>query len=273
MKPQLSIAYSIPVLLILSVGCGEQTGTTGRPATRTPGTALASAASISVTYKYSGQFARYDEASDAEFRTSAKPEPFARAHAVELCDEEGERRLKVAFDLPSEGNRSPSIVARFRFTGQGAQIRKTTLDQRWETRYIFQNEDADLRLGIPRVETYDLTTGKKVSETKNIRLVSLVAGRPKGSVSSEVAKDFSRRVMSQTWAERSWGFLGDEFCYEGGKEVFVSSFVRDVATGLLVSESVKRGELPRDYHHYELVVISWPDGQIPGTKIDLVPGK
>ena len=273
MKPlRALIACSISVLIILSAGCGEQKSTTGPAASRTLDTSLASASRISVAYKYSGEVAHHDIASDAEFRTGVKPDPFARAHADGLCDEDGERRLKVTFDLLGEGERSCTVVARFRFTGQGAQIRKATLDQWWETRYIFHNEDADLRLGIPRVETYDLITGKKVSETKNIRLVSLVGGKPEGMVSSEVAKDFSRRVMSQTWDERPWGFSGDEFCYENGKVVFASSFVRDVATGLLVSEEVKKGELPRDYHHYELVVISWPDGEIPGTKIDLVPG-
>jgi hypothetical protein len=226
-----------------------------------------------VEYKYDGDVARFDIASDANFRADADPTAFARAHAEGRCDEDGERRLKVRFEIPGENSRSCSIDARFRFTGQGAQIRKATLDQRWETRYVFENEDGDLRLGIPRVETYDLTTGTKVSETKNIHLVSLVDGNPVGSVSSEIAKDFSRRVRSQTWNERPWGFSGEELCYEDGKVVFASSFVRDVATGLLVREEVKKGQLPRDYHHYELVVISWPDGIIPGTKIDLVPGR
>jgi len=271
-RPRVLIVCGISLVITLSAGCGEQKSTTGPTSSRALGTSLAAAGRISVAYKYSGEVSRHDIASDAEFRAGAKLDPFARARADGLCDEDGERRLKVTFELPGEGGRSCPVVARFRFTGQGAQIRKATLDQRWETQYIFDNEDADLRLGIPRVETYDLTTRKKVSETKNIRLVSLVGGKPKGMVSSEVAKDFGRRVVSQTWDQRRWGFSGDEFCYYDGKVVFASSFVRDVATGLLVSEQVKKGELPRDYHHYELVVISWPDGAIPGTKIDLVPG-
>lgn len=272
------LACALLFAVLVVAGCTEDTKTasgdhkktSGHAVARTPGSSIASAPTISVTYSYGGDVG-HDIASEAKFRTVENGEPFAVAHGAELFDEDRERRLRVTFDLPCEGSQRCSIVARFRFTGQGAQIRKATLDQRWETRYIFQNEDADLRLGIPRVETYDLTTGKRVAETKNIKLVALSGGKPKGTVSSQLAKDFSRLVISQTWSERPWGFSGEEYCYEDGKVVFISSFVRDVATGLLVSETVNKGALPRDYHHYELVVISWPDGEIPGNKIDLVP--
>jgi hypothetical protein len=264
------LACVLPFVILVLAGC-EQKKTTGQAVRRTLGTSIASAPTISVTYSYGGDVGRHGIASEAKFRTVENGESFAVAHGAELCDEDRERRLRATFDLPCDGNQRCSIVARFRFTGQGAQIRKATLDQRWETRYIFQNEDADLRLGIPRVETYDLTTGKKVAETRNIKLVALGGGKPEDAVSSKLAKDFSRRVISQTWSERRWGFSGEECCYEGGKLVFLSSFVRDLATGLMVSEIVNKGSLPRDYHHYELVVISWPDGEIPGTKIDLVP--
>lgn len=237
---------------------------------RTLDASLASAASISVIYSYSGMDGKYGIASEAEFHTGNHPDPFAHAYGAGMCDEDGERRYKVKFNLPGEGNKVVSLVARFRFTGQGAQIRKATLDQRWETRYIFPDENADLRLGIPRVETFDLATGKKVAETKNIKLMP-PSGKATSRLSSKITKDFMGDVISQSWNERLRQFSGEEYCYDDDRLVFVSSFVRDVATGLIVSEMVKKGRCPRDYHHYELVVISWPDDRMVCPKVDLVP--
>jgi len=235
--------------MLVNAGCSKEQQTDGQVATgenagrkaaaRTLGPTITSGSGVSVKYP---SYDKYDIASEARFLTTKESQPFVIAHGVGTLDEDGERRYKVNFELPGDGNQSSSLVARFRFTGQGAQIRKATLDQRWETHYIFPNEDSDLRLGIPRVETYDLVTGAMVAETKNIQLMPL---------------------------DHGWHFSGQEYCYEDGKLVFVSSFVRDGATGLLISENIQKGKLPRDYHHYELVVISWPEGGL--SKIDLVP--
>ena len=234
-------------------------------------TSISLAPIISVEYSYSGKDAIYGIATEARFKTNRSSIPFATARAVGICDEVGERRYKVIFKLPGKGNQTDFLVARFRFTGQGAQIRKVTLSNRWETHYIFPIEKGDLRLGIPRVETYDLATGKKVAETKNIRVVPLINNATERAVSSQIVKDFRGFVISQTWKNRTWAFSGEEHCYENDRLVFVSTFIRDLATGLLIKETIKKGKLPRDYHHYELVVISWPDGSMMGTKIDLVP--
>lgn len=235
--------------MLVNAGCDKKQETdsqvaTGenasrKAATRTLGSTITSGSSVSVEYS---SYDKHGIALEARFLTAKESQPFVVSRGVGTLDEDGERRYKVNFELPGDGNQSSSLVARFRFTGQGAQIRKATLDQRWETHYIFSSEDSDLRLGIPRVETYDLVTRTKVAETKNIQLMPL---------------------------NRGWHFSGQEYCYEDGKLVYVSSFVRDGATGLLISENVQKGKLPRDYHHYELVVISWPDGGF--SKIDLVP--
>lgn len=145
-----------------------------------------------------------------------------------LIDEDGERRIRMTVLLTPGTTTVGTVVARYTPTGHGAKVRKATLDGRWESDYLY---DPGRRLGgVPRVETRDATSQKKVAETRDVKLTG--DGR----------------------------FSGEEVCYdEAGQVVFRSTFVRHVGTGLLVSETVLEGELPRDYHHYELVLQGWPD--------------
>jgi len=154
----------------------------------------------------------------------------ATATGGELIDEEGERRIRVKLTLKAAAGKPETLVVQFKPSGMGAFVRKVVLDDAWESKYIFEGQLASMGMGLPRVETFERKTGKKVAETKDLRVTE------------------------------NGCFSGDEVCLDGEKEIYRSSFVRHALTGLLVSEKRISGKLPRDYHHYDLVLNKWPDG-------------
>lgn len=106
-------------------------------------------------------------------------------------------------------------------------VNSVTLEGKYRSVYTYPNGRRDL----PLITTTDLSSGKTVSETKNIEIVG----------------DGSFRV--------------EEFNYQDGKEIFRSVVRRHAGTGMFVEEVVKHGKLDTDYHHYELLLGNWSIGR------------
>jgi len=187
---------------------------------------------VSIKYEYGdGTMRAAGIATGATFERKQDNKAVATAEGAELVDEDGERLIKVALKLKPEAEAVSTLVAWFK-PGAGlrdAAVRKVAVDGRWESRYHYDGEHKEF--GIPRVVTHDLKTGKKVAETRDIKVLG-------GGL-----------------------FSGEEVGFNGDKEVFRSSFVRHAGTGLLVREDAQSGQLPTDYHHYEFVLTGWPAGR------------
>lgn len=106
-------------------------------------------------------------------------------------------------------------------------VNSVTLEGKYRSVYTYPNG----RRELPLITTTDLSSGKIVSETKNIEIVG----------------DGSFRV--------------EEINYQDGKEIFRSLVRRHAGTGLFVDEVVKYGTLDTDYHHYELLLNNWSMGR------------
>lgn len=162
-------------------------------------------------------------------------EPVLVASNATLLDEPvGEEKLRVIRVNLSFRNKNGQEIAKmlafFRPFSDNSYVVKTILDSRYESIYKWA--------GIPgyslvAVITTDISSGKKVLETKNLGLI-----------------------------ENSHGlFSGLEYHFTGEKVVYISEFVRHLGTGLLVEEQAKQGVLSKDYHTYEFVLSGWPSGR------------
>lgn len=217
------LVMSLQAVLLSSTSCAQEPPAASREFIR--------ATIIGTKFDYTGDvLSAVGIPSGAKFVPEDKSTVVASAEGTEMIDEDGERRIKVKIKLTPRGKIIATITAQFKPTGMGAKIRKAIINDAWESRYIYEGDHAALFLSLPRIETYDLKSGKKVAETRNIKILG------------------------------NGLFSGEELCYQGDKVVFHSSFVRHAGTGLLVEEKVNKGKLPRDYHHYELVMMDWPDG-------------
>ena len=213
----------ISIILFSVMSCSQEQPAKSREFIRATG--------IMTKYNYSGgTLGAVGIPAGAEFLLGDRKTVVANAEGAELIDEDNERRIRVKMNFTPGNKHVATVVAQFRPTGMGAKVRKTVVNDQWESRYIYEGQHAALFFSMPRIETYDLKNGKKVSETKNIEILG------------------------------DGLFSGEEFCYDQNKVIFHSYFVRHAGTGLLVEEKVKKGRLPRDYHHYELLLMGWPDG-------------
>lgn len=106
-------------------------------------------------------------------------------------------------------------------------VNSVTFEGKYRSVYTYPNGRGEL----PLITTTELSSGRIVSETKNIEIVG----------------DGSFRV--------------EEINYQDGKEVFRSVVRRHAGTGLFMDEAVKHGALDIDYHHYELLLNNWSMGR------------
>ena len=171
----------------------------------------------------------------------------ATAEGGQFIDEDDQHLIQVTYKLFHAGQTIATLVAKFQPTGREAHVVSTVLDERWESRYSYDNEDTS-RTTIPRVETYDLSTGEKVAETKDVRRL-----------------------------ERD-RFYSVQCTFSGGELVYQHSVIRDSRTGLPVDvlelrrfkkwldhksdKNVRKdkwGYPSSEFHQYELVLMGWPE--------------
>jgi hypothetical protein len=138
--------------------------------------------------------------------------------------------FKVTIDLLIDARNVATVIAYYDIGGFG-RIVKTIVDGRWESLYYYNNEE-DFFHSKPNIRTKDLQTKEKVAETRNLIILN-----------NEL-------------------FSGEELFYEQGELICISKFIRNRTNGLLSDENVVQGIIPRDYHHYELVIKRWPNGTL-----------
>lgn len=225
------------VFLLLVFACSENSGVAGSKRNGIKATA------IMTKYEYGeGINAAIGIPSGAKaYRVQNREsigEPVMVAYDATLVDEPvGEEKLRVIrvnFSLRDfQGHEVANMVAFFRPFADNSYVVKTIVHSRYESIYKWGEIPGH---SLVAVTTTDITSGKKVLETKNLDFI-----------------------------ENSNGlFHGLEYHFADGKVVHISAFVRHLGTGLLVEEQAQQGVLPRDYHTYEFVLSGWPSRRSPG---------